>query len=81
MYLKEFISGKRKKFLRPFDRILTIKLQRLGVNCWLKCSNNWFAKKDGKKSKKFWSGRFNCYEKLCELNYEAVIQEWHAFED
>ena len=74
-YISQFISGRRKRFLKSFDRILTFKLQRLGVNCCLRCKSNYFSIKTSKKIN-IWSGRYFCSNENCSIKFEASIEKW-----
>jgi hypothetical protein len=73
--LVKLISGKRRKtFLSTFDNLLTLKLQKNGIKCWLKCRSNWFSKEGGNNAHA-WKGSFNCVSEKCDILYEAVINE------
>ena len=67
---------KRKKFKKEFDNFLSLKLQNLGLNCWLTCKSNWFKKENSRKfSKAFWNGSFFCIDNECQNNFKARIMQ------
>ena len=61
----------------PFDRVLTFKLQKMGINCCLKCISNYFSCK--KTNFCMWSGRYKCLNKCCSIIFEAKIEKWNSF--
>jgi hypothetical protein len=63
--IEEATNPAKVKFLVDFDNVLSEKLQKQGIKCWLRCANNYFGKKQ------FWTGKFFCIEKSCGIKYDA----------
>ena len=61
-------SNGRKYFKSDFDRVLSIKLQKNGIKCWLYCNYNYFMKK---KTHILWKGQFLCRE--CKIKFIIVV--------
>lgn len=66
--------NKRSKFISDFSNFLSEKIQKHGINCWLKCDFNWFKKNESQKlSSPFWKGRYQCYS--CKNTFFTKIIE------
>ena len=68
----------RKKFKVFFHNFLSDKLQKNGVNCWLKCQFNWF-KRLKENNNCIWNGVYSCLNHECKNKFEAKI--YHNFYD
>ena len=66
----------RRKFKKEFDNFISLKLQNLGLKCWLKCKSNWFKKNNSRKiSAAFWKGTFVCIDNECKNLFKATIMQ------
>jgi len=66
----------RMTFNRHFSDFLSIKLQSLSINCWLKSKYNWFRKLGSQKSKSpYWSGVYVCIDPKCMKEFRSSILE------
>ena len=66
--LEKFLSNTSKtRLLLGFTNILSDKMQRSGIKCWLKCRSNYFLKGNNKN----WVGKYGCVDSNCSLIYNA----------
>lgn len=75
LYLSKNNSD-RSYFKIGFCKILTSKIQSIGLNCSLKCEYNYFKKAFSRKgSSKYWSGRYFCDDckKIYNLEIENIV--------
>jgi len=67
----------RRRFLTKFHDHLSLKLQDLGLKCWLSDRQryNWFT------GNNFWIGKYDCIEKSCKNVFNASICKYSTLND
>ena len=70
-----FISCQRKTFLQPFTILLTKRLRKEGVNCWLKSNYNYISSAVFINPAFYWKGLYLCINAACEIEYRAFIKD------
>ncbi len=73
--LQKYVSCRRRKFLSPFTKLLTLRLQKEGIKCCLNCNYNYFSTASVKKPLNFWRGTYGCNNPHCKANYVAIIKQ------
>jgi len=67
----------RRRFLTKFNDHLSLKLQDLGLKCWLSDRQryNWFT------GNNLWIGKYDCIEKSCKNVFNASIRKYSTLND
>jgi hypothetical protein len=64
----------RRFLLTEFTKLLSQKLNLMGINCTLNCLSNWFKKDQSrKKNVPAWKGNYQCINCMCKIKFCASI--------
>ena len=80
--LQQYVSNNKKTFLVGFTILLSQRVQRENINCFLKCSYNVFSTASKIKTEKcFWKGVYSCTNIECDITFNAFIKSIKTNED
>lgn len=69
------IGSKRQKFSAKFLAIINEKIHKIGINCFLEESWNWFKRINSRKKGPFWSGVYYCVNRNCKTKFTLKLNK------